>query len=364
MSHQLPPPTPGRVIRGGDPVTGTVQVSSPSPISPSATSIAFPQHYYQQTTSSLLDSALVFTFIVTITCLLLFSFARTRRSSIYGPRQFFVRDEHKSDAPPSTFFGWIAPLLFFERKIERTLRQNQNSNLATSEIAPTRSIHQRSSVGEKEGSTSNPPVSDHQQQQQQHQLSDHVVAPTRQSRWSSNRVLSLVLERINAVRNVQDSSVAKNNVPSAPINTASSASDTASHRPSTFQSGDINTEAARDAIVAKIGLDHYLLVRFLKMLFTLSATIAVVALAVLVPIYSMGQAGEDLLTTGEIMDEDSAEGPRIRKLGGGWSARKRVEMLQIGNVTDNKRLWAAVIIVAAFSGMYQNNNYYLARSLQ
>ncbi|KAF9307183.1 hypothetical protein BGZ74_009889 [Mortierella antarctica] len=214
---------------------------------------------------------------------------------------------------------------------------------------PTRSIHQRSSVGEKEGSTSNPPVSDHQQQQQQHQLSDHVVAPTRQSRWSSNRVLSLVLERINAVRNVQGSSVAKNNVPSAPINTASSASDTASHRPSTFQSGDINTEAARDAIVAKIGLDHYLLVRFLKMLFTLSATIAVVALAVLVPIYSMGQAGEDLLTTGEIMNEDSAEGPRIRKLGGGWSARKRVEMLQIGNVTDNKRLWAAVIIVAAFS---------------
>ncbi|KAG0094176.1 hypothetical protein BGZ92_006400 [Podila epicladia] len=151
------------------------------------------------------------------------------------------------------------------------------------------------------------------------------------------------------MRNVQDSSAAKNNVSSAPINTTSSASDTVSHRPSTFQSGDINAEAARGAVVAKIGLDHYLLVRFLKMLFTLSATIAVVALAVLVPIYTMGQAGEDLLTTGEIVDENSAEGPRIRKLGGGWSASKRVEMLQIGNVTDNKRLWAAVVIAAAFS---------------
>ncbi|KAG0033427.1 hypothetical protein BGZ81_008513 [Podila clonocystis] len=151
------------------------------------------------------------------------------------------------------------------------------------------------------------------------------------------------------MNHLQNLSATKNNGSSAPTNTTSSASDTSSPRPSTFQSGVTDTEAARDAIVAKIGLDHYLLVRFLKMLFTLSAAIAVVALAVLVPVYSMGQAGEDLLTTGEIMYEDGVEGPRIRKLGGGWPASKRVEMLQIGNVTDYERLWAAVVIAAVFS---------------
>lgn len=329
-------------------------MSSPSLTSPSATSVALPQHYYQQTTSSILDSALVFTFIATIACLLFFSYVRTRRTSIYGSRQFFVRDEHQADAPPSTFFGWIAPLLFFERKIEKTMRQNQNSNLATSVTAPTptRSVHQRSSVGEKEGSTSNPLVSDHQQQQ--HQLSDQDVTSTRQSRWPSIRALSSVLGRFNIVKNIQELTAAKNNGSSAPTNRTSSASDTSSHRPSTFQSGNVNSEAARDAIIAKIGLDHYLLMRFLKMLFALSATIAIVALAVLVPLYRMGQAGEDLLTKGEIMDEHGVVRPWSQNLGGGWSASKRVEMLQIGNVTDNERLWAAVVIAAAVSGMYQN----------
>lgn len=312
MSYRLPPP-----------VAGIVQASSPS-----TPSVALP-HYYQQTTSSILDSALVFTFIATVACLLLFSFARTRRTSIYSPRQFFVRDEHQADAFSLTFFGWIAPLLFLERNLERALR-NQKSSLGA---------HHKSSVSEKEiGTTSNAPVSD-----QQHQLSDHDVVSTLKSRWESIR--PSFLGRAN-VSNVQDG--VKSN--GFPVN-ASSASETSSHRPSTFQS-DINTEAARDAIVAKVGLDHYLLVRFLKMLFTLSAVIAVTALVVLIPVYSIGQSGEDLLTTGEIMDEDGVEGPRILKLGGGWFASKRVEMLQIGNVTDNERLWAAVVIVAIFSGMY------------
>lgn len=314
MSYRLSPP-----------VTGILQATSPS-----TTSVALP-HYYQQTTSSILDSTLVFTFIATVACLLLFSFARTQRTSIYSSRQFFVRDEHQADALSSTFFGWIAPLLFFERKLERALRK-QKSSLG---------VHHRSSVSEKEmGTTSNAPVSD-----QQHQLSDHDVASARQSRWRS--ILAFFLGRANTVSNVQDG---VNNNGSLPSN-ASSASDTFSHQPSTFQS-DINTEAARDVIVAKIGLDHYLLIRFLKMLFTLSAVIAVTVLVVLVPVYSIDQSGEDLLTTGEIMDEDGVEGPRIRKLGGGWFSSKRVEMLQIGNVTDNERLWAAVIIVAILSGMY------------
>ncbi|KAF9024964.1 hypothetical protein BGZ52_009980 [Haplosporangium bisporale] len=310
MSYRLPPP-----------VAGIVQASSPS-----TTSVALP-HYYQQTTSSILDSALVFTFIATVACLLLFSFARTRRTSIYSSRQFFVRDEHQADAFSSTLFGWITPLLFLERKLEMVLRE-QKSSLGA---------HHRSSVSEKEiGTTSNAPVSD-----QQHQLSDHDVTSTRKSRWESIR--PSFLGRANTASYVQDG--VKSN--GFPIN-ASSASETSSHRPSTFQS-DINTEVARDAIVAKIGLDHYLLVRFLKMLFTLSAVIAVTALVVLIPVYSIGQSGEDLLTTGEIMEEDGAEGPRILKLGGGWFASKRVEMLQIGNVTDNERLWAAVVIVAIFS---------------
>ncbi|KAF9372601.1 hypothetical protein CPC16_002336 [Podila verticillata] len=310
MSYRLPPP-----------VAGIVQASSPS-----TTSVALP-HYYQQTTSSILDSALVFTFIATVACLLLFSFARTRRTSIYSSRQFFVRDEHQADAFSSTLFGWITPLLFLERKLEMVLRE-QKSSLGA---------HHRSSVSEKEiGTTSNAPVSN-----QQHQLSDHDVTSTRKSRWESIR--PSFLGRANTASYVQDG--VKSN--GFPIN-ASSASETSSHRPSTFQS-DINTEVARDAIVAKIGLDHYLLVRFLKMLFTLSAVIAVTALVVLIPVYSIGQSGEDLLTTGEIMEEDGAEGPRILKLGGGWFASKRVEMLQIGNVTDNERLWAAVVIVAIFS---------------
>ncbi|KAF9137001.1 Transmembrane protein 63C [Mortierella sp. GBA39] len=94
---------------------------------------------------------------------------------------------------------------------------------------------------------------------------------------------------------------------------------------------------ARQEIIAKIGLDHYLLIRFLKMLFAISVILGLVAIS-LVPLYMIRQTGEDLQGSDDL-------------LGAGSHPTRRVEILQIGNVTDNERLWAAVLAVALVSGL-------------
>jgi hypothetical protein len=96
---------------------------------------------------------------------------------------------------------------------------------------------------------------------------------------------------------------------------------------------------ARQEIIAKIGLDHYLLIRFLKMLFAVSMILGITAISTLVPLYVIRQTGEDLQGNDDI-------------LGTGSQPMRRVEILQIGNVIDNERLWAAVLAVTLFSGNF------------
>ncbi|KAG9065021.1 hypothetical protein KI688_002340 [Linnemannia hyalina] len=111
--------------------------------------------------------------------------------------------------------------------------------------------------------------------------------------------------------------------------------------PSTSASSPSSEKAstlARQEIIAKIGLDHYLLIRFLKMLFAVSVILGLVAISSLVPLYMIRQTGEDLQGSGDL-------------LGAGSHPMRRVEILQIGNVIDDERLWAAVLAVALVSGL-------------
>ncbi|KAF9147131.1 hypothetical protein BG015_011281 [Linnemannia schmuckeri] len=103
-------------------------------------------------------------------------------------------------------------------------------------------------------------------------------------------------------------------------------------------SSDKASTLARQEIISKIGLDHYLLIRFLKMLLAMSVILGVVAISVLVPLYVIHQTGEDLQGNDDL-------------LGSGLHPMRRVEILQIGNVIDDGRLGAAVLAVALFSGL-------------
>ncbi|KAF8942500.1 hypothetical protein BGZ47_006430 [Haplosporangium gracile] len=110
---------------------------------------------------------------------------------------------------------------------------------------------------------------------------------------------------------------------------------------STSTSSSLSDKAltlARQEIISKIGLDHYLLIRFLKMLFAVSVILGVVAISALVPLYVLRQTGEDLQGSDGL-------------LGFGSYPMRRVEILQIGNVTDDERLGAAVLALALFSGL-------------
>lgn len=108
-------------------------------------------------------------------------------------------------------------------------------------------------------------------------------------------------------------------------------------------STDKASTLARQEIIAKIGLDHYLLIRFLKMLFAVSVILSVVAISSLVPLYVIRQTGEDLQGSDDL-------------LGAGSHPMRRVEILQIGNVIDDERLWAAVLAAAFVSGNFENIN--------
>ncbi|KAF9357979.1 hypothetical protein BGX26_002712 [Mortierella sp. AD094] len=89
----------------------------------------------------------------------------------------------------------------------------------------------------------------------------------------------------------------------------------------------------RDILISKIGLDHYLLIRFLRMLSSLSVMSVVLAIAVLVPLYNIGQSGEDMDIPGASF----------------LSQTPRIEAMHIGNATDNERLLATVMVTAVIS---------------
>ncbi|KAG0333290.1 hypothetical protein BG004_000899 [Podila humilis] len=327
--------------------------SSPvASITTTATSFTIPPRYFHQTTSLILESALIFAFIVTCLSFLLFSFARTRRPSIYGPRRFFVRQEQQADAIPSSFFGWISPLLFIERRVENCLIQQKK---------------------ERGGGGQSAIEKEEQKYPIRHSLPTDNTGSKCQRLWKQVQTLSAAVENTRIVRKVRGATGAKSAASregkgegdnaAIPVNNAKP--DTSSHLPTstspptsppplplppTSPSPETDTNIAQEKIIAKIGLDHYLLVRFLKMLFTLSVGIAVAALVVLLPVYSIGQSGEDLLmSASEMVGKDVSF-----VIGGGWPARTRVEMLHIGNVTDNKRLWATVVFTAALSVLLQH----------
>jgi hypothetical protein len=85
-------------------------------------------------------------------------------------------------------------------------------------------------------------------------------------------------------------------------------------------------------LITKIGLDHYLLLRFLWMMLVISAMISIPALFVLVPLYTVAQSGEN------------PEPP------GAAVSPSRIEKMYIGNVTNNDRLWATVMGIAVATG--------------
>lgn len=63
---------------------------------------------------------------------------------------------------------------------------------------------------------------------------------------------------------------------------------------------------------------------------------------VLVPLYSVGQSGEDL---SQYMPQ-------------GQPPPQRIESLQIGNVTDKARLWAAVVVTSIVPGNKDENVFF------
>ncbi|KAG0257290.1 hypothetical protein BG011_004034 [Mortierella polycephala] len=242
-------------------------------------------HYYQQSTISVLGASIIFTFILSFTGLLLFSWVRTQRGSIYGSRQFFVRQEHQAEAMSDSFFGWIADILFLEKKEEQRLIREAAVKPAvvfTPESVPDPGSEPTTVTGPNRATVAGAASP---QQQRQHTLPGA----------NDSRIVGSSNER----------------TPSVSVENAGM--------------------RARQAIIAKIGLDHYLFIRFLTMLLVLSVAIAILVLSVLVPLYTVNQPGE--------------------ALEGGLLSVVRVETLQIGNVTDSSRLWASVIITAVISAL-------------
>jgi calcium permeable stress-gated cation channel len=78
-----------------------------------------------------------------------------------------------------------------------------------------------------------------------------------------------------------------------------------------------------EEVIKRIGLDSYMFLRFMKMCTILFATFSIIGLPVLLPINSVNQ-GDGL----------------------------GLEKFTIGNIRDNKRLWAHVILAWLFSGTF------------
>lgn len=378
-----------------------------NPLSPSVNSQGIntnhPHLYFQQATSSILYSTIVFTFLGTIIGLALFSWVRTRRSSIYGSRQFFVREEHRAEALSDSFFGWVPGLFFLERGIERRLEAEAEAGasgttpLITTTTATTGGGGESSKVdqvtqahsltekdsriegrGEGEGGGQGPSNNNFSSPFNSNKVSGiwsrltglllagkasavSIIQPnnTSVSTAVAKRVTKEEVEATNEESSAMASSTLK--PPQQQARSTMSVNSTTSsqqylQQPTTSRhalngsststsssSSDKASTLARQEIIAKIGLDHYLLIRFLKMLFAVSVFMGVVAISSLVPLYVIRQTGEDLQGSDDL-------------LGAGSHPMRRVELLQIGNVIDDERLWAAVLAVALFSGNFRNIN--------
>ncbi|KAF9953446.1 hypothetical protein BGZ72_005395 [Mortierella alpina] len=284
--------------------------------------------YYQQTASPALNCAIVFSSLLSIAAVLLFSWVRRKRGSIYGSRQFFMREEHRAEPLSDGFFGWIEGLVFFERKVKQ--QQRLNSNESADEVNRT------SGNG---GASAAPLQPFHTREAGTSSLTNNkggFWGRLHKGSVDANDA-SQEVARTNKEGTVQGEKAPGSqtgmqaSVPPATSN-LSEASNTSSQSPQPHQTDA--EERAQQAVIAKIGLDHYLLIRFLKMLLTLSIIIAILAVGALVPLYSAGQYGEEVLSGIDVV-------PHV----------KRVEMLHIGNVTDNERLWATVMVTIIFSAV-------------
>ncbi|KAH7039370.1 hypothetical protein BKA57DRAFT_539622 [Linnemannia elongata] len=361
-----------------------------NPLSPSADSqgisTSHPHLYFQQATSSILYSTIVFTFLGTIIGLALFSWVRTRRSSIYGSRQFFVREEHRAEALSDSFLGWAPGLFFLEKRIERRLEAeagagaNGTAPLTTTEstttggagrgsssidqVAQLHSLTEKdSTIGGRgrEGSGNNfpSPLNINKVSGIWSRLMGRALSIIRPNNTSASAAVDMretkeEVEATNEESSANGSSMLK--PPQQQARSTVSVNSTTSSQQHTQQpttsrhtlngpststlssSTDKASTLARQEIIAKIGLDHYLLIRFLKMLFAVSVILSVVAISSLVPLYVIRQTGEDLQGSDDL-------------LGAGSHPMRRVEILQIGNVIDDERLWAAVLAVAFVSGL-------------
>ncbi|KAF9187586.1 hypothetical protein BGZ50_001874 [Haplosporangium sp. Z 11] len=278
-------------------------------------------HYYQQSTTSVLSTSITFTFILSFTCLLLFSWVRTQRGSIYGSRQFFVREEHQAEAMSDSFFGWIADILFLEKKEEQKLireaamKSDPGSPEPTTVTGPYRAAMAGAASPQQQQQHTSPKAND---SRITGSLNEAINVWSRLWRFVARH--GYRTDSVNVDQ--QDSSASKKDtMAAAPVS--------GHHQRTLGVSVENAGMRARQAIIAKIGLDHYLFIRFLTMLLALSVVIAILVLSVLIPLYTIDQSGE--------------------VLEGGSLSVARVETLQIGNVTDSDRLWASVMITAAIS---------------
>lgn len=390
MSSRPPPSSEEQPLNVFDPL-------SSASFSPQGVSNSHPHLYFQQTTSSILYSTIVFTFLGTIIGLALFSWVRTRRSSIYGSRQFFVREEHRAEALSDSLLGWIPGLFFLERTIERRLESEASA------ITAMRPQGQVVVGGGGGGGSSNAHVTQlHSLTEKDSRIgggvgggggqgSDNNSNSTPTNAFGSSMLAGiwgrltelLVAGKASAVNIIQSNNTSAsiafdlretkeevdptNDEPSATASTTlklphqarstmsfnsatssqhqqqqSATSRHTANGSSSSKSLSLSNKAstlARQEIIAKIGLDHYLLIRFLKMLFAVSMILGITAISTLVPLYVIRQTGEDLQGNDDI-------------LGTGSQPMRRVEILQIGNVIDNERLWAAVLAVTLFSGNF------------
>jgi len=281
---------------------------------------------FQQTTSTLIESTLAISLLTTLIALTLFSYVRTRRGSIFASRKFFVRTEYQADSFSVSFWGWIDGLMFLETRLEKVVISQATPHTA---FAPDTST--------TAGSITPPSVHGGS-------LWTRFMRPPRSTKPASEVLVEkeasgqAVIEGVK--EGVHTSNVQQTRQESAATTIATTPSSSRPPMSSMSSSAAITampsggSTSGCQALIAKTGLDHYLLIRFLKMLLSFSVTMGGFAMLVLAPIYSIGQSGEDL----------------SRYLPQGQQPPQRTESLQIGNVTDTARLWAAVIVTSIVPG--------------
>ncbi|KAF9436931.1 hypothetical protein BGZ76_002509 [Entomortierella beljakovae] len=320
---------------------GTMRLHRPPPYISGLPPSEFPTidhtSYFHQTTTSLLSSTITFTFACSFLCLVFFSWVRTRRTSIYGSRLFFVREEHRAEPLPEGFFSWMRGLFFLERDLVQLekLKRTESERRKDTHFAPLAdaSTTPRDSRDKSRDSThvkENP---------------DTQLQLASQSGVGNDSLLSgqgRIGRLLNVLRNVPEEHDVEKGLSSInPVvdekegRTKNIYWSNPLHEDIYTVSGSdisINT-SARQMLISKIGLDHYLLIRFLRMLFILSVLLAFIAIVVLIPLYTIRQTGESLVAFGSI------------------PLSLRIESLHIGNVVDNERLVATVMVTAAAIAM-------------